>query len=135
MLLRLRRRPSPAPEGMSLAPIGITLHATATHWGRCPRESETRLVRLLNAKAVLLCLHHPSTRPARSTSPWASSESQFLTHLLCLSLCLFPSATFAFMVLAWVAYASPSVQSHMLPKRTAKSTRCSAARLQPWRLV
>lgn len=50
-------------------------------------------------------------------------------------LCLLPSATLAFMVLAWGAHASPSVQSHMLPKRTAKSTQCSAAQIQPWRLV
>lgn len=50
-------------------------------------ESETLQIALLNnAEAVLLCLHHPSTKSAQSNLPWASSESQFLTHLFCLSL-------------------------------------------------
>lgn len=63
----------------------------------------------------------PPSRLAQSTSLWLGLGSQFLTRLLCLSLCPLPSSTLAFTVLAWGAPASPSVQSHMLPARTAKS--------------
>lgn len=81
----------------------------------------------------------PPSRLPQSALPWPGSGSQFLTHLLCLSLRPLPSATLAFMVLAWGAHASPSVQSHMLSARTAKlrpvlgdSTPAPVAGLRPF---
>lgn len=71
-------------------------------------------------RVVPLCTIPPS-RLSQSASSQPGSGSQCLPCLLCLSLRPLPSSTLAFMVLAQGAHASPSVQSHMLPTRTAKS--------------
>lgn len=79
----------------------------------------TGLLNDVEAVSFVCCM--PGSRLPQSALPRAGSGSQFLTHLLCLSLCPLPSSTLAFMVLAWGARDSPSVQSHMLPARPAKS--------------
>lgn len=120
MLLTLRP-PKSGASRLVPQPLGIALSATTPHWGGRPRESETSIPGCNNAEvSSFVCIIPPSRLP-QSALPWLGSGSQFLTRLLCLSLCPLPSATLAFMVLAWGAHASPSVQSHMLPARTAKS--------------
>lgn len=113
--------PRPVLLGMLLSPHWDRLKChqhtlgkvSSAQWDTLYRAAESCIEGLTISASSLP--NAPRSGPAQRANSW---------RIFSAFLCVPSSATLAFMVLAWGAHASPSVQSHMLLKRTAKSAWC-----------